>query len=279
MDRRPVLFLDSGIGGIPYCRHFCFRNPHENIVYLADRARFPYGKRDREELAAILRVLVEELVSAADPKIIVIACNTATVSAITPLREAFPGLPFVGTVPAIKPAVTGSSRGRVGVLGTGRTLADPCIGDLAAKYGPACEIIRIAAPELVEFVEYRYAAADCRERTRTVLPYLERFRAAGADALVLGCTHFLHLLEEFRREAFPDITVYDSVEGISRRIESLLDAKLRNTGEAGKGRFFVTGGTADPSWRYWAGSLGFSLSPWEPYPAGAGKADRAGGPQ
>ncbi|MDR3193601.1 MAG: glutamate racemase [Treponema sp.] len=264
MDRRPVLFLDSGIGGIPYCRHFCLRNPDENIVYLADRARFPYGKRSREELAAILHALAEELVSLMNPKIVVLACNTATVSAISSLREAFPGLPFVGTVPAIKPALSGSRRGRVGVLGTGRTLADPYIADLAAKYGPGCEITGIAAPELVEFVEYRYTAAGEEEKTQRVLPYLERFRAAGADALVLGCTHFLHLLGEFRREAAPAITVYDSVEGISRRIESLLEGgELRNTG-GGEGRFLVTGETDDPSWRYWAGSLGFSLSPWKP---------------
>jgi glutamate racemase len=135
----------------------------------------------------------------------------------------------------------------------------------------------------VEFVEYRCAAAGEEEKTRTVLPYLERFRAAGADALVLGCTHFLHLLEEFRREAAPAITVYDSVEGISRRIESLLGE--RSAGE-GEGRFFVTGGAADPSWRRWAGGLGFSFSALEepagegrglPEAAGADKADRAGG--
>jgi glutamate racemase len=269
MDRRPVLFLDSGVGGIPYCRHFCLRNPGENIVYLADRANFPYGKRNREELIAILRALVEKMVSLINPKIIVLACNTATVSAISPLRESFPGLPFVGTVPAVKPAVNGSRQGKVGVLGTERTLADPCIADLALKYGPGCEIIGIAAPELVEFVEYRCAAAGEEEKIRTVLPYLERFRAAGADALVLGCTHFLHLLEEFRREAAPAITVYDSVEGISRRIESLLGDR-RNAGEAGEGRFFVTGGTADPSWPRWAGGLGFSFSVLE-QPAGEGR--------
>jgi glutamate racemase len=283
MDKRPVLFLDSGIGGIPYCRHFRLRNPGENIVYLADRARFPYGKRSREELAVILRVLVEKMLSLVNPKIVVLACNTATVSAISPLRDFFPGLPFVGTVPAIKPAVSGGRRGKVGVLGTERTLADPYIADLAAKYGPDCEITGIAAPELVDFVEYRYAVADDEEKTRVVLSYLERFRAAGAGALVLGCTHFLHLLEEFRREAAPAITVYDSVDGISRRIESILDDRggtLRNTGGAGEGRFFVTGGTVDPSWRRWAGGLGFSLSALEEDPAemeGGGFPENTGG--
>ncbi|MDR0449645.1 MAG: glutamate racemase [Treponema sp.] len=275
MDRRPVLFLDSGIGGIPYCRHFRCRNPAENIVYLADRANFPYGKRERDDLAAALRSLVERLVSLTDPKIVVLACNTATVSAISLLRESFPGLPFVGTVPAIKPAVSGRRQGKVGVLGTGRTLADPCIADLAAKYGPGCEIIGIAAPELVEFVEYRCAVAGPEEKTRTILPYLERFRAAGADSLVLGCTHFLHLLDEFRREAGPAMSVYDSVEGISRRIESILDGPGCGRGEGGEGRFLVTGDAAGSSWGYWAGSLGFSLSALGD-PAGEGRGPSGG---
>jgi glutamate racemase len=270
MDKRPVLFLDSGIGGIPYCRHFRLRNPGENLVYVADRAFFPYGKRDRDELVTILRALVGKMVSLTDPKIVVVACNTATVTAISALRESFPGLPFVGTVPAIKPAAGGSRTGRVGVLGTERTLADPYIADLAAKYGPDCKIVGIAAPELVEFVEYRYALAAEEEKRRVVQSYLERFRAAGADALVLGCTHFLFLLEEFRREAAPAITIYDSLDGISRRIESLLGTLAgQGPAEAGEGCFYVTGAVPDPSWQDWAASLGFSLAALDGVAGGA----------
>jgi glutamate racemase len=223
MDPRPLVFLDSGMGGIPYCRHFVSRNPGESVVYLADRAGFPYGERSREELREMLREITEDLGARENPKMLVLACNTATVSALSFLRERFPQLPFVGTVPALKPALAGSRTRRVGLLGTRRTVDDPYIAELADRYGGGSVVVTLAAPELVEFVEYRYAQAGAEERRRIVLPYLERFRSAGADAVVLGCTHFLFLLEEFREAAAPDLVIYDSVEGITRRVESLLD--------------------------------------------------------
>jgi glutamate racemase len=271
MDKRPVLFLDSGIGGIPYCRDFQRRNPGEIIIYAADRSHFPYGKRSREELAAIMRALVESFIDKTNPKLVVLACNTATVSALSGLRKSFPSLAFVGTVPAVKPAVIESKKRAVGVLGTARTVEDPYIAELAARYGGDCVIHRIAAPGLVEFVERRYARAGDNERKEAALAYIEMFRKAGVDALVLGCTHFLFLLEEFRGGAAPDIKVYDSVDGISSRVESLLDGeggKLRAPAgdESGAvlsaaGRFFITGSAGpEPSWQYWADYLGLKLS-------------------
>jgi glutamate racemase len=266
MDNRPVLFLDSGIGGIPYCRSFLLRNPGEPVIYAADRAFFPYGKREQAELAAIVTDLVKKIRAAREPKIAVVACNTATVSALPVLRETFPGLPFVGTVPAVKPAVTESRSGVVGVLGTERTIRDPYIAGLAAACGNDCRIRGIAAPELVDFIEYRYGRADDHEKREMVLTYVNKFRAAGVDAIVLGCTHFLFLLDEFRREAGPDIRIYDSLEGISRRVEHLLDAggkKLRAGAGAGAGgNFFLITGEAEPepSWSHWAEYLGFRLS-------------------
>jgi glutamate racemase len=280
MDNRPILFLDSGIGGIPYCRCFLLRNPGEPVIYAADRAFFPYGKREQAELAVIVTNLVKKIRALMEPKIAVIACNTATVSVLPALRKAFPDLPFVGTVPAVKPAVMESRIGAVGVLGTGRTIQDPYIADLAEKYGNDCRIRGIAAPELVDFIEYRYSRAGADEKREMALTYINKFRAAGVDAIVLGCTHFLFLLDEFRREAGPDIRIYDSLEGISRRVEQLLDndeKKLRaggggtgvNAAAAGKtGRaqaadklFLITGeAEPEPAWSHWAGYLGFRLS-------------------
>jgi glutamate racemase len=234
-------------------------------VYAADRQHFPYGTRSREELVSILLSLMQQLVSVVDPKIAIIACNTASVSALGALRESFPGLPFVGTVPAIKPAAAGSKKRSIGVLGTPRTVEDDYIADLAVKYGNGCSITALAAPELVDFVERRCLDASPEEKRGAVLPWIKRFREAGVDAMVLGCTHFLFLRDEFRREAEGDIAVFDSLSGISGRIESLLDEKdLRVSAENGaqkNGRFIVTGG--DPplsSWQRWADHLGFSLS-------------------
>jgi len=259
---KPVLFLDSGIGGIPYCRYFHQRNPDQNIVYLADRLHFPYGGRNKEELAAILIKLTEQIIQTVDPRIIVLACNTATLAALAALREHFPVLPFVGTVPAVKPATLASTTGKIGVLGTELTIKESYIKELAAQYGKV-EIVGVAAPELVEFVESRLDSATPEEIQEIVRRYMDRFRATDVDAVVLGCTHFLFLEEEFRREAAPGITVFESVKGIAQRIESLLaesSAQEENTPSV-PNRLLLTGPAApEPSWAVWAERLGLSLA-------------------
>jgi len=117
-------------------------------------------------------------------------------------------------------------------LGTQRTIEDPYIAELAAQYGPDCIILKEAAAELVDFAEHRWLASDSTERLLAVKPWLEKFRVKGADALVLACTHFLLLLDEFRSAAENDISVFDSVEGVSRRIEFILDEEdLRSNPE------------------------------------------------
>jgi len=255
-----VLFLDSGIGGIPYFRHFRQRNPGRSVAYLADRRNFPYGGRDRAELAEILTGLVERAARKIGPDIIVLACNSASIAALSGLRERFPGLAFVGTVPAVKPAALASKTGRIGVLGTEFTVRESYIRELSARHGNH-EIVGVAAPELVEFVEGRLDSATGEERKLTVRRYLDMFRENGVDALVLGCTHFLFLLEDFRSEALPDITVFESVQGISQRVESLLAADRPGGGACAPDRLFLTGETPpEPSWVAWAERLGCGLS-------------------
>jgi len=262
MMDNPILFIDSGIGGIPYCSHFLGRNPGARIVYLADRLHFPYGKFEKTELAEILKNLVGRLVKAVDPKVVVLACNTATIAALAELRECFPALPFVGTVPAVKPAALASKTGKIGVLGTELTIKQPYIKELASRFGGG-EIHGIAVPELVEFVERRFDSASADEKRDIVTSYLNRFRAEGVDTLVLGCTHFLFLLDEFRRESAPDITVFDSVPGISHRIEALLGEQKEKGGDetpCQQNRILLTGSSVpEPSWVSLAERLGFSL--------------------
>jgi len=261
----PVLFFDSGIGGIPYCRHFLGRNPGESTVYLADRANFPYGKWEKQKLSGIIVSLMEQVIRAINPKIAVIVCNTATIAGLAQLRERFPSLPFVGTVPAVKPATLASKSGKVGVLGTELTVKEPYIRDISAQYGNS-EVIGIAAPELVEFVETHLDTAAPEERRSIARSYLNQFRAAGVDSLVLGCTHFLFLQEEFQQEAAPDITVFESINGITHRIESLIAAIPQNENQPNvplpmPNRLLLTGSSApEPSWIKWADRLGFTLS-------------------
>jgi glutamate racemase len=276
MDR-PVLFLDSGIGGLPYLRHFLSGNPSRPVIYAADRANFPYGPRDRDELGALLTALVARLIEAYYPCLAVLACNTASVSALALLRERFSGIPWVGTVPAVKPAVTESRTRRVGVLGTQRTVEDPYIAELAARYGGDCAISGIAAPELVTFVERGGDRADAGEQRRTVEPYIAGFRRRGVDGIVLGCTHFLLLLDSFIAAAAPDIRIYDSVAGVSRRAEALLPAVPDAPAASDLPNLLVLTGEAppEPRWFERAGDFGLTLRLLDAPEGGGG--DRAVG--
>jgi glutamate racemase len=262
---KPVLFLDSGIGGLPYLNQFRERNPGELLVYAADRENFPYGFRSGEELTAILEKLLSRLIALCRPKLAVLACNTASVSALGSLRKRFPSLPLVGTVPAVKPAVLNSRTLLAGVLGTERTIAGEYIRGLALKFNPPCRIMGLAAPDLVRFVENDLDRASPSDRLEAVKPYIEKFRNAGADGIVLGCTHFLFLLDEFKNAAGPDMEVYDSLEGVAARAENLLkDRLLWRGGEQSPRapvRCFLTGGEAPgAAWERRAERFGLSLA-------------------
>ena len=265
MDKRPVVFIDSGLGGIPYCRDLTKRNPCEEIYYIADRENFPYGPREKQELISILTELTEKILKTANPKIIVLACNTASVCALSSLRQSFAHVPFVGTVPAIKPAANACKSGKIGVLGTARTIEDIHSLNIAGASENGREVSGVAAPELVLFIEQRFEEADEKEKKETVKKYIEIFRDAGVDTLVLGCTHFLYLLEEFRREAYPFIKVFDSLDGITKRIEFLLDennSALRAGKDVKRENCILLTGTqpADSAWQNRARALGFKLN-------------------
>ena len=263
MDERPVVFLDSGVGGIPYAVFFHSRNRRERLIYVADRENFPYGPKSRETVIELALSLIKKLVDFCGPKIVTVACNSISVSALETLRKEFPGLPFVGTVPAIKPAVRKSQKRRIGVLGTRRAVEDPYIAELAAQFGPDCEIAGEAAPELVEFVERRWISSDRDERLLAVKPWMEKFREKGVDAIVLACTHFLLLKEEFLTSAGNDIQVFDSVEGVTRRIETILDEEGLRSGlseETPVPGVIVTGGAPlEFHWEKLCQRFGFGL--------------------
>jgi len=267
---RPVVFIDSGIGGLPYCRDFLEKNHNEEIFFIADREHFPLGPRKKEEVAEILISLTEKLLKKTEPKIIVLACNTATVSALDTLRQRFPGIPFVGTVPAIKPAALATKTGIVGVLGTERTIEDPISRRIVKEVNPACRIFAVAAPDLVEFIEHHLEKAGDKEKTEIVKKYTGVFRGEGADTLVLGCTHFLHLLDIFRREADSSITIFESLDGITKRVEFLLDENggalrakktSRAQGDSGPShKLIITGNEIpDSHWITRAKTHGFNL--------------------
>lgn len=250
-----IAFLDSGIGGIPYLKEARDFLPGYSYLYMADTAHFPYGEKSEEQ---VRRAVLEsaEMIAPTDPAILVIACNTASVTALEDVRRRF-SFPVIGVVPAVKPAAAGSQSRGMALLATERTLQDPYLDDLIEKFAPDYSVLRQKAPELVRFVEESFLEADREERDAVLAPHVKAILASGADTLVLGCTHFLYLGEDLKRLLGRKVTVFDSLEGVRRRIGVIADrGGLAPTQERGSAFFSYTGETLDQRYRNlaeWAG--------------------------
>jgi glutamate racemase len=214
----PILFFDSGVGGLSVLSPTRVLLPNAPIVYAADSAGFPYGTKSEAELAARVPALLGRLVERFRPRLAVIACNTASTIALEHARAAL-DLPVVGTVPAIKPAAEMSKTRVIGVLGTEATVRQPYVDDLAARFAADCSIIRHGSPELVELAEAKLAGEPVTvEAVRAAAQPM--FAARGGDRIdtvVLACTHFPLLADELK-ESFPTVAYVDGGAGIARRI-------------------------------------------------------------
>jgi glutamate racemase len=217
----PILFFDSGVGGLSVLQPTRALLPNAPIVYAADSAGFPYGKRSEAEIASRVPALLGRLVERFHPRLAVIACNTASTIALEHVRSAL-DLPVVGTVPAIKPAAETSRTRVIGVLGTEATVRQPYVDDLAARFAADCTLIRHGSPELVELAEAKLGGEEVGvEAVRAAAsPMFDAPDGERIDTVVLACTHFPLLADELRA-AFPDVTYVDGGPGIARRIAFL----------------------------------------------------------
>ena len=149
---KTVAFFDSGIGGIPYLIHLKNIKPDLNYVYLADNANFPYGIKTGETIKEIVLSAIERFIKKTTPDVIVIACNTATVVTLPYLREKF-SVPFVGVVPAVKPAALMSENKRIGLFATNKTVSDSYTDNLISQFAGNCEVYKNADSNIVSFIE------------------------------------------------------------------------------------------------------------------------------
>ena len=217
----PILFFDSGVGGLSVLGPTLKLLPNATIVYAADSAGYPYGKKSDAELASRIPALLGRLVERYHPRLAVIACNTASTIALDHVRSAL-DLPVVGTVPAIKPAAEISKSRVIGMLGTEATVRQPYVDDLAAKFAADCTIIRHGSPELVELAEAKLGGEEVSiDAVRTAAqPMFDAKDGDRIDTVVLACTHF-PLLEDELRAAFPGVDYVHGGGGIARRIAYL----------------------------------------------------------
>ncbi len=217
----PLLFFDSGVGGLSVLGPTQAILPNAPIVYVADNAGYPYGTKSDAELAERLPALLGRLVERYRPRLAVIACNTASTIALDHVRAAL-AIPVVGTVPAIKPAAERSKSRVIGVLGTEATVRQPYVDDLTARFAADCTVIRHGSPELVAIAEAKLAGEpiDLAAVAAAVRPMLDQPRGEEIDTVVLACTHFPLIADELG-VAMPGVTFVDGGPGIGRRIASL----------------------------------------------------------
>lgn len=217
----PLLFFDSGVGGLSVVGPTRALLPTAPIVYVADSAAFPYGTRSEAEIADRVPVLLKSLVERFNPRLVVIACNTASTIALEHARAALE-VPVVGTVPAIKPAAEMSKTRVIGVLGTDATVRQPYVDDLAARFASDCLVLRHGSAALVALAEAKLAGEQVTvaEVRTAVLPLVQQPHGESIDVMVLACTHF-PLLDAELRAAFPGVAMVDGSAGIARRIAYL----------------------------------------------------------
>ncbi len=259
-----IVFFDSGVGGLSYLEQARSLLPGATLHYVADDEGFPYGTKTVRQLETLLLDRVRRLRARVMPEALVIACNTASQAGLKVLREAHPYFPIIGTVPAIKPAAESSKTGHIGVLATERTVVDPYIDDLIARYASETEVVKLPAQDLVSFVERRYLTSTEEERRAVVEPYVRALLDRGVDRIILACTHFLHVEKDIAACALAlgaaDVEIVDSRQGVAKRLAQIITELEKDDSmptASGRGRFFLTGEPPfDPSYAQWAEHFG-----------------------
>ena len=231
--------FDSGIGGLSVWREIARELPDEATVYVADQAHIPYGPRPAAEVREFSEAITRALI-AQGCDVVVVACHTASAAALKALREAHPDVAFVGMEPAIKPAALHSKSRVVGVLATPGTLQGRMFALAVERFAADVQLVKQPCPGLVERIEQ--GEVDTAATEALLREQLAPVLAAGADTVVLACTHYPFVAPLIRRIAGDGIQIIDPAPAVARQVARVLRAKRpARAGAAPKHRFFTTG--------------------------------------
>lgn len=237
---QPIGVYDSGVGGLSVLKAIQVALPHENLIYLGDQAKVPYGGRSLPELRE-LGLGVTHFLLGQGTKLIVIACNTASAAALQPLRQIYPEVPFVGMEPAVKPAAEQTQTGKVGVLATPSTFQGELYASVVDRFASGVKIYQETCPGLVSQIEKGYLNTPKTRKIleRALLPLLDK----GVDTLVLGCTHFPFVIPLIQEIAAGKARVLDPAPAVARQVARVLgQQELSNPSTAiGAARYYTTG--------------------------------------
>ncbi|OKO82389.1 glutamate racemase [Bradyrhizobium sp. NAS80.1] len=239
-----ILVFDSGLGGLTVLREVVAARPDAHYVYVADDAFFPYGHHSEDEIIARVVPLMGELIRTHDPDLVVIACNTASTLVLSHLRAAY-SLPFVGTVPAIKPACAQSKTRRVSVLGTKGTVKREYTKALIRDFAQGCEVTLVGSPELASLAERALGGnpiSDGDILVELTPCFVGNPQDAGArtDTVVLACTHYPLLLERLKTLAPWRVDWIDPAPAIARRVSDLLGTRIGGVAQSGAKMIFTS---------------------------------------
>jgi glutamate racemase len=242
--RSTILVFDSGLGGLTVLREIVAARPDAHFVYVADDAFFPYGHHSEDEIVARVVPLVGELIAQHAPDLVVIACNTASTLVMAHLRAAYT-VPFVGTVPAIKPACAQSKSRRVSVLGTKGTVQREYTRALIRDFAQGCEVTLVGSPELASLAENALngKAVDDAHIAAELAPCFvgeAQNATARTDTVVLACTHYPLLLDRLMKLAPWPVDWIDPAPAIARRASDLLGPPRDGLAEAGAEMIFTS---------------------------------------
>jgi len=238
-----ILVFDSGLGGLTVLREIVAARPDAHYVYVADDAFFPYGHHSEEEIIARVVPLVGDLIEKHAPDLVVIACNTASTLVMAHLRAVYT-VPFVGTVPAIKPACASSKTKRVSVLGTRGTVKREYTKGLIRDFGQGCEVTLVGSPELASLAEAALSGQTVRDAdiAAEIAPcFVGASDKARTDTVVLACTHYPLLLDRLARLAPWPVDWIDPAPAIARRVVDLIGKPGNIFDGAGAEMIFTTG--------------------------------------
>ncbi|MBR0826778.1 glutamate racemase [Bradyrhizobium manausense] len=243
-DSPTIMVFDSGLGGLTVLREVVAARPDAHFVYVADDAFFPYGHHGEDEIIARVVPLMGELIAAHDPDLVVIACNTASTLVMTHLRAAY-SVPFVGTVPAIKPACAQSKTKRVSVLGTKGTVKREYTKALIRDFAQGCEVTLVGSPELASLAEAALSGNaisddDILTELKPCFVGDPTDTRARTDTVVLACTHYPLLLERFAKLAPWPVDWIDPAPAIARRVSDLLGPRVSEIVQSGAEMIFTS---------------------------------------
>ena len=237
-----ILVFDSGLGGLTVLREIVGARPDAHYVYVADDAFFPYGHHSEDQIIARVVPLIGDLIAVHAPDLVVIACNTASTLVMSHLRAQYK-VPFVGTVPAIKPACALSRTKRVSVLGTKGTVKREYTHALIRDFAQDCEVTLVGSGDLASLAEAALSGHEVADAaiSAELAPCFVEHDSARTDTVVLACTHYPLILDRLRQLAPWPVTFVDPAPAIARRVTALLGPAPDSQARGSRHAVFTSG--------------------------------------